>query len=216
MGFSRQEYWSGLPFPSLVDNVLSELSTVTHPSWVALHSMAHIFTVHSFISSLTTSNLPWFRDLTFLFLLFFTILDFIFTARHIHIWTSFLLWPSYFILSGAISNCPLLFPSRMLDTLWLGGSSVVICFLPFHAVRGFSRQDYWRGISFPPPVDNILSKLFIWPICLVFEAWLKLHLVIQAPMQRHEQILHIICNLGTDYVKMRYPYTPIKMAEIQI
>ena len=28
MGFSRQEYWSGLPFPSSVDHVLSELSTV--------------------------------------------------------------------------------------------------------------------------------------------------------------------------------------------
>ena len=44
MGFSRQEYWSGLPFPSPVDHVLSELSTITHPSWVALHSMAHSFT----------------------------------------------------------------------------------------------------------------------------------------------------------------------------
>ena len=37
MGFSRQEYWSGLPFPSPVDHVLSELSTMTCPSWVALH-----------------------------------------------------------------------------------------------------------------------------------------------------------------------------------
>ena len=42
MGFSRHEYWSGLPFPSPVD-VLSELSTMTHPSWVALHGMAHSF-----------------------------------------------------------------------------------------------------------------------------------------------------------------------------
>ena len=41
MGFSRQEYWSGLPFPSPVDHVLSELSTMTCPSRVALHSMAH-------------------------------------------------------------------------------------------------------------------------------------------------------------------------------
>ena len=45
MGFSRQEYWSGLPFPSPVDHVLSELSTMTHPSWVALHGMAHSFIV---------------------------------------------------------------------------------------------------------------------------------------------------------------------------
>ena len=35
MGFSRQEYWSGLPFPFPVDHILSELSTMTHLSWVA-------------------------------------------------------------------------------------------------------------------------------------------------------------------------------------
>ena len=34
MGFSRQEYWSGLPFPSPVDHILSDLFTVTRPSWV--------------------------------------------------------------------------------------------------------------------------------------------------------------------------------------
>ena len=43
MGFSRQEYWSGLPFPSPMDCILSDLSTMTCPSWVALHSMAHSF-----------------------------------------------------------------------------------------------------------------------------------------------------------------------------
>ena len=43
MGFSRQEYWSGFPFPSPVDHILSELSTMTHPSWVALSDMAHSF-----------------------------------------------------------------------------------------------------------------------------------------------------------------------------
>ena len=32
MAFSRQEYWSGLPFPSPVDHVLSELYTMTRPS----------------------------------------------------------------------------------------------------------------------------------------------------------------------------------------
>ena len=35
MVFSRQEYGSGLPFPSPVDHILSDLSTMTHPSWVA-------------------------------------------------------------------------------------------------------------------------------------------------------------------------------------
>ena len=33
-----------LSFPSPVDHVLSELSTMTRPSWVALHGMAHSFT----------------------------------------------------------------------------------------------------------------------------------------------------------------------------
>ena len=42
MGFSRQEYWSGLPFSYPVGHVLSELSTMAHLSWVALHNMAHI------------------------------------------------------------------------------------------------------------------------------------------------------------------------------
>ena len=32
IGFSRQEYWSGLPFPSPVDHILSDLSTMTCPS----------------------------------------------------------------------------------------------------------------------------------------------------------------------------------------
>ena len=41
MLFLRQEYWSGLPFPSPVDHVLSEFSSMMHPSWVAFHSTAH-------------------------------------------------------------------------------------------------------------------------------------------------------------------------------
>ena len=41
MGFSRQEYWSGLPCPSPVNQILSDLSTMTCPSCVAPHSMAY-------------------------------------------------------------------------------------------------------------------------------------------------------------------------------
>ena len=43
LGFLRQEYWNGLPFPSPADLVLSELSTMTCLSWVVLHGMAHSF-----------------------------------------------------------------------------------------------------------------------------------------------------------------------------
>ena len=44
MGFSRHECWSGLPFSSPVDHILSELSAKTHLSWVVLHGTAHSFT----------------------------------------------------------------------------------------------------------------------------------------------------------------------------
>ena len=56
LGFSRQEYWSGLPFPSPVDHILSELSTMTHPSLVVLHGMAH-----SFIELDKAETTDWFQ-----------------------------------------------------------------------------------------------------------------------------------------------------------
>ena len=43
MGFSRQDYHSGLPFPCPTDHIWSKLSTMTHPTWVALYAMAHSF-----------------------------------------------------------------------------------------------------------------------------------------------------------------------------
>ena len=36
MGFSRQEYWSGFPFPSAVDHILSYLSTTAWLSFIEL------------------------------------------------------------------------------------------------------------------------------------------------------------------------------------
>ena len=63
---------------------------------------------------------------------FFTASDFTFTTRHIHNWALFLLWPSYFILSRAISNCPVLFLGSILDTFCTGdSSSSVISFCLF-------------------------------------------------------------------------------------
>ena len=42
-GVLKARIWSGLPSPSPVDHVLSELSTMTHLTSVTLHSMAHSF-----------------------------------------------------------------------------------------------------------------------------------------------------------------------------
>ena len=43
MEFSQLVYWGGLPFPSPVGHVLSELSTTTRQSWVALYGLTHGF-----------------------------------------------------------------------------------------------------------------------------------------------------------------------------
>ena len=43
-GVLRQEYLNGLPSPSPVEDIVSEVFTMTHPSWVALQGMAHSFT----------------------------------------------------------------------------------------------------------------------------------------------------------------------------
>ena len=46
MGFSRQEYWSSLPFPSPVDHILSELSTMTHLlGWPVDHILSELSTM---------------------------------------------------------------------------------------------------------------------------------------------------------------------------
>ena len=39
-GFSRQEYWSGLPFPTPVDHVLSELFNYDDGHYPALYNAA--------------------------------------------------------------------------------------------------------------------------------------------------------------------------------
>ena len=56
MGFSRQEYRSAWLFPSPVDHVLSELSTMTCLSWVPLHgfieldkAVIHVISLVSFL-----------------------------------------------------------------------------------------------------------------------------------------------------------------------
>ena len=43
MRFSWKVYWDGLPFPPPADDILSELSAMTHPSWVALYGKAYSF-----------------------------------------------------------------------------------------------------------------------------------------------------------------------------
>ena len=69
-------------------------------------------------------------------MLFFKTPDFTYITRPIHTWVLFLLWPSRFILSGAISCTPL-FPCGILDT-FQPERLIFQChiFLPFYTVHG--------------------------------------------------------------------------------
>ena len=59
MGFSRQEYWSGLPFPSPVNHILSDVSTMTvclgwpHMTWLSFieldTTVVHVIRLASFL-----------------------------------------------------------------------------------------------------------------------------------------------------------------------
>ena len=66
MGFSRQEYWSGLPFPSPVDHVLSDLSTMTYPSWLDTRAWLSFIELDK---AVVLVWLDWLIQIPFLFLL---------------------------------------------------------------------------------------------------------------------------------------------------
>ena len=126
------------------------------------------------IYCLTTSNLPWFMDLTFQVPMQHYSLrhDFAFNTRHIHNFVLFPFWPSHFILSGAIINSPLLFPSWILDAFWPGELIFQFhFFLPFRTVHGVFQARILKWVAIPPLVDRILSELF-GMTCL---SWVVLH-----------------------------------------
>ena len=73
-----------------------------------------------------------------------------------------MLWPSHFILSGAISGCPPVFPSSILSTfLPLNLIFQYHIFLHFHTGNGVlkAKRREWFAISFCITVDFDLSIL---------------------------------------------------------
>ena len=112
------------------------------------------------ISYLTTSNLPWFMDLTFQVLMRYC------SLQH----RTLLLSPvtsttGCCFCFGSVSSFFLeLFLHWSPVAYWaptnLGSSSFsVLSFCLFILFMGFSRQEYWSGLPSPSPVDHILSEL---------------------------------------------------------
>ena len=141
------------------------------------------------ISCLTTSNLPWFTDLTFQVpyaIMFFTASDFPSINSHIHSWVLFLLWLCLFILSGGIS---LFFSNRILGTYWPGEFiSQYHTFLPFHTVHGVFKATYWSGLPFPFPADHVLSELST----MTHPSWVALHDVAHSFIELDKAVVHVI------------------------
>ena len=112
------------------------------------------------ISCLTTSNLPWFMDLTFQV-----------PMQYCSLQHRILLLPpvtsttGYCFCSGSIPSFFLkvispLISSSVLGTYWPGEFLFQYpIILPFLLFMGSSRQEYWNGLPFPSPVDHILSDL---------------------------------------------------------
>ena len=121
------------------------------------------------ISCLIMSSLPWFMDLTFQvpkkYILYSTGLYF--PIRHIYNWGSFPLWPSCFLLSEAVGNCPPLYPSSKRDTFWPAGLSFWCqIFFLFRMSMGFSGKNTGVGCHFLLQWTTFCQNSALWPVPL--------------------------------------------------
>ena len=125
--------------------------------------------LHSLLPSrLTTSNLPWFMDLTFLV-----------PMQYCSLQHRTLFLPPVTSTAGCcfcFGSIPFFFLELFLHwspvAYWtptdLGSSSFsILLFCLFILFMGFSRQKYWIGLPFLSPVGHILSDLWSWCDCLL-------------------------------------------------
>ena len=112
------------------------------------------------ISRLTTSNLPWFIDLTFQ-----VPMQYCFLQHRILLLSPVTATTGYCYCFGSLPSFFLeLFLHWSLVAYWAPNdlrisSFGILSFCPFILLMGFSRQEYWSGLLVPSPVDHILSGL---------------------------------------------------------
>ena len=114
-------------------------------------------------------------------------MDFTFTTRYIHSWVSFLRWSRHFILSGAISNCPLLFPRSILEPSDLG-EFIFHChiFSPFHTVHGVLTTRKLEWFNIPSSSRLILSEVS----SMTCPFWVALHGMAHSFIELHKLFCH--------------------------
>ena len=82
------------------------------------------------------------------------------STRHIYNLVLFPVWPSHFIISGAISNCPLLFSRSILDTFQAGvGAHLLMSYpLSFHTVYGILPGRILEWVSISSSIGSYFSR----------------------------------------------------------
>ena len=139
------------------------------------------------IFCLTTSNLPWFMDLTFQVLIQYCSLQHwtLLPSRHIHNWALFLLWLCLFILSGLIYP---LFSSSILGT-YQSGEFISQCpiFLPFHTVHGVLKARMVKWFAIPSPLHHVLSELST----MTCPSWVALHGMAHSFIDLDKAVVHV-------------------------
>ena len=98
---------------------------------------------------------------------------------------SFLLWPSHFIVSRAICNCPPSFISSIVNIFWsgTGGSSSSLYLLPFHLVHGVPQTRVLKCIAISSSTGPNSVRTLHYDLSIMDgPAWLHswLHWVMQA------------------------------------
>ena len=89
-------------------------------------------------------------------------------TRQIHNWASFPLWPRCFILSGAISSCPPLFPSSISNTFWLGQGWVGHVLVPYLFIQLMGSHRKYSGVVCQslPQGTTFCQNSPLWPVRL--------------------------------------------------
>lgn len=142
----------------------------------------------------------------YFFLQFFT-----FTTRQYYNWVSFPLWLSYFFPSGAISNCPPLFPSSILVTVWPEGSSSGVTSFGLSYCPRVLTGRIPEGV-FSPPLDHVLLELFTIT-CLSWIALLHMpHSFTEWPKPLchekamiHEEATNVLTNQPYSFMDCQLP-----------
>ena len=139
------------------------------------------------ISCLTTSNLPWFMDLTFQVLMQY-----------------YSLQPQTSLPSPVTSTtgCCFCFGSVFwfFLALFLHSSPVAYgaptdlgnfqchTFLPFHTVNGVLKARIMKWFAIPSPVDHVLSELS----AMTHLSWVALHGMAHSFIELHKAVVHVI------------------------